>query len=208
MKFTLSWLKDHLETTASFDEIVETLTRIGLEVERRRGQGEDAGALHGRLRVSAEQHPNADRLRVCMVDTGDGATDPGRLRRAERPHRHEERVRAARHLHSGQEHHAAESAPSAASRATACCARRRSSKSRDDHDGIIDLPDDAPVGVPYAAYAGLDDPVIEINLTPNRPDCTVDPRHRPRSRRGRPRHAQGRCRVRAVAAARALARSR
>src|SRR3712207_1004941 len=42
----------------------------------------------------------------------------------------------------------------------------------DDHDGIIDLPEDAPVGAPYAAYAGLDDPVIEINLTPNRPDCT------------------------------------
>ena len=73
MKFTLSWLKDHLDTTASLDEIVETLTRIGLEVEGVEDKAEGAGALPGRLVISAEQHPNADRLRVCMVDTGDGA---------------------------------------------------------------------------------------------------------------------------------------
>ena len=72
MKFTLSWLKDHLETDETLDSIVEALTRIGLEVEN----VDDAGA---RLKdftiayvISAEQHPNADRLRVCMVDTGSG----------------------------------------------------------------------------------------------------------------------------------------
>ena len=58
----------------------------------------------------------------------------------------------------------------------------------DEHDGIIDLPDDAPVGTSFAAYAKLDDPVIEINLTPNRPDCDRRPRHRPRPRGLRPRH--------------------
>ena len=54
---------------------------------------------------------------------------------------------------------------------TACCARRPSWNCPKDHDGILELPDDAPVGVAYAAYAGLDDPVIDINLTPNRPDA-------------------------------------
>ena len=73
MKFTLSWLKDHLETAASLDTITETLTRVGLEVE---GVEDKAAALApyvvARV-VSAEQHPNADRLRVCIVDTGEGA---------------------------------------------------------------------------------------------------------------------------------------
>src|SRR5918998_3585187 len=73
MKLTLSWLKDHLDTSASLDEIATTLTRIGLEVE---GVEDKAAALApyrvARV-ISAEQHPNADRLRVCMVDAGDGA---------------------------------------------------------------------------------------------------------------------------------------
>ena len=64
------------------------------------------------------------------------------------------------------------SAPSAASRAAACCARRRNCRLSEDHDGIMELPADAPVGAAYAEWAGLGDPVIEINLTPNRQDCT------------------------------------
>jgi phenylalanyl-tRNA synthetase beta chain len=72
MKFTLSWLKDHLDTQASLQDIVEALTRIGLEVEG----VEDPRSLLAPYKVvrviSAEQHPNADRLRVCMVDQGDG----------------------------------------------------------------------------------------------------------------------------------------
>ena len=72
MKFTLSWLKDHLETDASVEEIVETLTDLGLEVE----EVEDRGArlrdfTIGRV-LSAEQHPDADRLRVCQVETDEG----------------------------------------------------------------------------------------------------------------------------------------
>src|SRR6476646_9242156 len=72
MKLTSSWLKDHLDTTAPLDTVVETLTRVGLEVEG----VEDKAALLAPYTiayvVSAEQHPNADRLRVCMVDTGSG----------------------------------------------------------------------------------------------------------------------------------------
>jgi phenylalanyl-tRNA synthetase beta chain len=73
MKLTLSWLKDHLDTDAPLDEIVETLTRIGLEVE---GLDDPAKKLKDFVIahvIEANQHPNADRLRVCMVDCGEGA---------------------------------------------------------------------------------------------------------------------------------------
>ncbi len=73
MKFTLSWLKDHLDTTASLDEIVETLTRIGLEVEGVEDKAKTFAPYTVAYVVSAEQHPNADRLRVCVVDVGEGA---------------------------------------------------------------------------------------------------------------------------------------
>src|SRR3712207_9132032 len=73
MKFTLSWLKDHLDTTASLDSIVETLTRTGLEVEGVEDKPKALAPYRVAYVVSAAQHPNADRLRVCMVDTRDGA---------------------------------------------------------------------------------------------------------------------------------------
>ncbi len=70
MKLTLSWLKDHLDTTASLAEIVDTLTRIGLEVEGVEDPGKKyAGFVVARV-IEARPHPNADRLRVCIVDAG------------------------------------------------------------------------------------------------------------------------------------------
>jgi phenylalanyl-tRNA synthetase beta chain len=170
MKLTLSWLKDHLDTTASLAEIVDTLTRIGLEVEA----VEDSGAKYNGFVVArvieAAQHPNADRLRVCMVDAGGapvqvvcgapnartgmrsvfspvGTYIPGK------------KITLAKGIIRGVESNGM------------LCSEAELELS-EDHDGIIDLPDDAPVGVAYAAYAGLDDPVIDINLTPNRPDAT------------------------------------
>ena len=99
MKFTLSWLKTHLETDATLDQITDTLTRIGLELEG----VEDRGAALAPFRIArvieAVPHPNADRLRVCTVDTGDDTVSRG-LRRAECAHRHEGRVRPARHASS------------------------------------------------------------------------------------------------------------
>ncbi len=73
MKFTLSWLKEHLETQASLAEICETLTRIGLEVERVDNPAEKLSGFVVARVLEAKQHPNADRLRVCMVDAGSGA---------------------------------------------------------------------------------------------------------------------------------------
>lgn len=171
MKFTLSWLKDHLETNASLTEVVETLTRIGLEVE---GVEDPADKLKGfsiAYVVEAKQHPNADRLRVCMVETGNGA--PVQV------------VCGAPNARTGMKGvfspagtfipgknitlgtgviRGVESAGMLCSEAELLLS--------EDHDGIIDLPADAPVGMAYADYLGLNDPVIEINLTPNRPDAT------------------------------------
>jgi len=170
MKFTLSWLKDHLDTNATLEEICDKLTAIGLEVEHVDDKAAFKPFVIAKV-VSAEQHPNADKLRVLMVDTGKG--DPVQV------------VCGAPNARAGLV--GAFAAPGTyvpgidvtlsvgnirgvESRGMMCSEKEL--EISDNHDGIIDLPADAPVGTSYAAYAGLDDPVIEINLTPNRPDCT------------------------------------
>jgi phenylalanyl-tRNA synthetase beta chain len=170
MKFTLAWLKEHLDTDASLDAIVAKLTMIGLQVERIEDKAKALSPFTIARVISAEQHPNADRLRVCMVDTGTG--DPVQV------------VCGAPNARTGMK--GVFSAPGAfipGKNMTLSVGTIRGVESRgmllseaeleisDDHDGIIDLPADAPVGTPYARWAGIDDPVIEINLTPNRPDC-------------------------------------
>src|SRR6201985_2354415 len=72
MKFTLSWLKEHLDTDESVEKLAEKLTMIGLEVEHLDDKAKQLAPFTIARVISAVQHPNADRLRVCMVDTGDG----------------------------------------------------------------------------------------------------------------------------------------
>ena len=171
MKFTLSWLREHLDTTNSLAELADKLTMIGLEVERLDDKATQLAPYVIARVVEAKQHPNADRLRVCMVDTGDGK--PIQV------------VCGAPNARAGMT--GVFSPPGTyipGKNITLAVGTIRGVESRgmlvseaelqisDDHDGIIDLPADAPVGEPYAKWAGLDDPVIEINLTPNRPDCT------------------------------------
>ncbi len=170
MKFTFSWLKDHLETDATLDEICTRLTEIGLEVEDVDDKAAFKPFVIAKV-VSAEKHPQADRLKVLMVDIGQGA--PVQV------------VCGAPNARAGLV--GAFAAPGTyvpgidvtlsvgnirgvESRGMMCSEKEL--QISDSHDGIIDLPDDAPVGTSYATYAHLDDPVIEINLTPNRPDCT------------------------------------
>src|SRR5262245_28167938 len=171
MKFTLAWLKEHLDTDASLDDIVKKLTMIGLEVESVDDKAKLLAPYVIAKVVDAKQHPNADRLRVCMVDTGDGK--PIQV------------VCGAPNAHTGM---TGVFVPPGTyvpgKKITLQVGTIRGVESRgmlvseaeleisDDHDGIIDLPADAPVGVSFAKYAGLDDAVIDINLTPNRPDCT------------------------------------
>ncbi|TDR94836.1 phenylalanine--tRNA ligase subunit beta [Enterovirga rhinocerotis] len=171
MKLTLSWLRDHLETVASLDEIAETLTRIGLEVEHVEDKAKALAPYVIASVLSAEPHPNADRLRVCRVDLGSG--DPIQV------------VCGAPNARAGMKSVfappgtyipgkdltlAVVQVRGVESAGMLCSAAEL--ELSEDHDGIIELPADAPVGKPYAEWAGLGDPVIEINLTPNRPDCT------------------------------------
>ncbi|MEQ1951510.1 phenylalanine--tRNA ligase subunit beta [Mesorhizobium sp. CN2-181] len=171
MKLTLSWLKDHLDTDASLEEIVARLTSIGLEVESVDDKAGLKPFVIAKV-LTAEKHPDADKLRVLMVDTGDGKA-PVQV------------VCGAPNARAGLV--GAFAAPGAyipgtgitlgvgkirgvESRGMMCSEREL--ELSDAHDGIIELPADAPVGTPYAHWAKLDDPVIEINLTPNHPDAT------------------------------------
>ena len=169
MKFTLSWLKDHLDTQAPLDEIVEALTMIGLEMEE-----VDDRAIYQPFTiakvVSAEQHPDADRLRVLSVDKGDGKliqvvcgapnAKTGLIGAFAGPGTYVPGLDVTLSVGNirGVESHGM------------MCSERELNMS-DEHDGIIELPQDAPIGTPFADYAGLNDPVIEIGITPNRPDA-------------------------------------
>jgi phenylalanyl-tRNA synthetase beta chain len=171
MKLTLSWLKDHLDTDASLDEIVDRLTEIGLEVESVDDKSSLKPFVIARV-LSAEKHPDADKLRVLMVDPGNGQPPVQVVCGA--PNARAGLVGAfaapGTWIPGTDVKLAVGTIRGVESRGMMCSEREL--QLSDDHDGIIDLPQDAPVGAGFAAYAHLDDPVIEINLTPNRPDAT------------------------------------
>jgi phenylalanyl-tRNA synthetase beta chain len=172
MKFTLSWLKEHLDTDEPVEKLADKLTMIGLEVENIEDKAKRLAPFTIARVISAEQHPNADRLRVCMVDTGDGAA-PVQV------------VCGAPNARAGLI--SVFSPPGTfipGKNITLGIGTIRGVESRgmlcseaelelsENHDGIMELPADAPIGQAYTAWAGLGDPAFEINLTPNRPDCT------------------------------------
>jgi len=170
MKFTLSWLKDHLETDASAEAIADKLTNIGLEVEDLSNTAEALAPFRVARVLTAEKHPQADKLQVLTVDAGTGESIqvvcgapnaraglvgvfgapgdyiPGSDMTL--------KVAAIRGVES---------------RGMMCSAREL--ELGEDHSGIIELIDDAPVGAPFARYAGLDDPLFDVAVTPNRQDC-------------------------------------
>ncbi len=169
MKLTLSWLRTHLDTDASIEQIGATLTRIGLEVEGIADRGAALAPFRIARVIEAAPHPNADRLRACLVDTGEAVVSV---------------VCGAPNARSGMK---AVFAPpgsiipetgivlkASEIRGVSSAGMLLSAREMglgEDHSGIVDLPEDAPVGQPYAAWAGLDDPLIEVSVTPNRGDC-------------------------------------
>jgi phenylalanyl-tRNA synthetase beta chain len=171
MKFTLAWLKDHLDTRTELSPLVEAMTRIGLEVESVEDPAQALRDFTIAGVIEARPHPNADRLRVCLVDTGAG--DPVQV------------VCGAPNARTGMK--SVFSPPGTyipGKRITLGKGVIRGVQSNgmlcskaelllsDEHDGIIELPADAPIGTRFIDYAGLGDPTIDINLTPNRPDAT------------------------------------
>jgi phenylalanyl-tRNA synthetase beta chain len=169
MKFTLSWLKDHLDTYADAGTVAEVLTRIGLEVESVANPADKLAPFRIARVLTAERHPQADKLQVLSVDAGDGPMQV---------------VCGAPNARAGL---VGVFGPPGAyvpgSGITLKVAAIRGVESRgmmcsfrelelgQDHDGIIELAEDAPVGTPYAQYAGLDDALFDISVTPNRQDC-------------------------------------
>ena len=169
MKFTLSWLKQYLDTEASVDAIAAKLNAIGLEVEGIEDPAQKLAGFRVAKVLSAERHPNADKLQVLSVDTGDGSPLqvvcgapnaraglvgvlglPGAIVPANGMAL---KVAAVRGVESN---------------GMMCSTREL--ELGEDHEGIIELPADAPIGTPFADYSGAD-PVFDVAITPNRPDC-------------------------------------
>jgi|TARA_B110000858_G_scaffold92181_1_gene106446 phenylalanyl-tRNA synthetase beta chain len=169
MKFTLSWLKTYLDTDVDLFTISETLTAIGLEVEEVIDPTEDLKPFVIAKIEKTEQHPNADKLRVCTVNNGNEIIQV---------------VCGAPNAKAGL---IGAFAPSGCTIPTnglklkpsnirgvdsngMMCSERELGLG-DDHDGIIELPSDAPIGASFADYANLNDPTIEIAITPNHQDA-------------------------------------
>ncbi|HVO15505.1 MAG TPA: phenylalanine--tRNA ligase subunit beta [Alphaproteobacteria bacterium] len=170
MKFTLGWLKDHLETTASLDQIVEKLTALGLEVESVDDPGRKLRAFTVARVIKAEPHPNADRLRVCQVETAQGTVQV--VCGAPNARTGMKAVYAAVGSHVPGIDLDLKAAKIRGVDSNGMLVSEREMGLSDEHEGIIEMPADAPVGAPFAQLLGLDDPVIDVALTPNRPDCT------------------------------------
>jgi phenylalanyl-tRNA synthetase beta chain len=169
MKFTLSWLKEHLDTTASLEEVRERLTMLGLEVEGITNAAETLKGFVVGYVVEAKQHPNADRLRVCTVDTGSGTVQVVCGAPNARTGMKGIFAPTGSYIPGTDLHLKASKIRGEDSNGMLCSSREL--QLGDDHSGIIDLPADAKTGAPAAEALGLDDPVIEIKVTPNRGDC-------------------------------------
>jgi phenylalanyl-tRNA synthetase beta chain len=169
MKFSLSWLKGHLDTDADIHGVADALNRIGLEVEGIENPAEKLTGFRIAKVLTAERHPQADKLQVLTVDAGGGAVQV---------------VCGAPNARAGLVgvfglEGAVVPANGMVLKKTAIrgvdsngmmCSTRELELG-DDHDGIIELPADAPVGTSFADYAQMDDPIIDVAITPNRQDC-------------------------------------
>lgn len=169
MKFTLGWLKEYLDTSASVTEVGDKLTALGLEVEGIHDAASALAAFTVAKVLEAKPHPNADKLRVCTVETASGIVEV---------------VCGAPNARTGMK---AVYAPIGATipvsgdvlkkakirgvESNGMLVSERELGLSDEHEGIIELPEGTPLGAPFATVRGLDDPLIEIAITPNRQDC-------------------------------------
>lgn len=169
MKFSLSWLKDHLETDASLDDILIKLNATGLEVEGVENPAEKLAPFTVAEILSAEKHPDADKLKVCKVSNG---TEEMQIVCGAPNARTGIKVvlgRPGDYVPGIDVTLKTASIRGVESSGMMCSYREL--ELGDDHDGIIELDTDAPVGKSFVDYAGLDDPVIDVAITPNRQDC-------------------------------------
>ena len=169
MKFSENWLRSHVPTTATREELIATLTAIGLEVEDVTVLGQSLDGVVVAQILSAEKHPEADRLQVCQVDVGNGTVvqivcgAPNARAGLKAP-----LAMVGADLPGGMAIKAAK-LRGVESSGMLCSAKELGVDA--DASGLFELPVDAPAGAPLAAYLGLPDASIEIKLTPNRADC-------------------------------------
>lgn len=172
MKFSLSWLKAHLDTDASLTEITEKLTAIGLELEGLENPADALRPFRVAKVIEAGPHPNADKLQLLKVD--DGSDEPWQVV-CGAPNARKDMVGVfgppGTYIPGSDFTLKPAKIRDVESFGMMCSAREL--ELGDDHDGIIELPADAAaaVGTSYADYAKLDDPVMDIAITPNRQDC-------------------------------------
>ena len=176
MKFTLNWLKDHLETTAPLDDILYALTDLGLEVEGVENPADVLGAFRICRVIEAQPHPNADRLRLCRVATypnGPGTAMEEVQVVCGAPNARTGLVGVFAPVGTHVPGTGVDLKPGVIRGVESngmLCSERELLLS-EDHDGIIELPEDAPLGARLIDYRGLNDPMIHIKITPNRPDA-------------------------------------
>ena len=170
MKFTLSWLRTHLDTNLGLSAITDRLTGIGLELESITDPGAALAPFRVAQILTAEQHPNADRLRACTVDAGSG-TPISVVCGAPNARAGLRVVFAPPGSYIPGTNITLKTAEVRGVTSAGMLLSLREMGLGDSHEGILELPADAPIGTPYPAYAGFDDPLIEIAVTPNRGDA-------------------------------------
>ncbi|GAB4386927.1 phenylalanine--tRNA ligase subunit beta [Albidovulum sp.] len=176
MKFTLSWLKKHLETAATLDEIAAALTDLGLEVEEVTDPAARLGAFRICKVIEAVSHPNADKLRLCRVATWPDGPG-GRMEEVQvvcgAPNARTGLVGVFAPVGTHIPGTGVDLRPGVIRGVESngmLCSERELMLS-DDHEGIIELPEDAELGARFIDWKGLNDPMIHIKITPNRPDA-------------------------------------
>ena len=169
MKFTLDWLKDHLDTSADLNTITDTLTNIGLEIENVEDKSEDFKDFSVAEVIKAEKHPDADKLKVCQVKTKNGEFQV--VCGAPNARQGMLGIFAPENSYiPGTELHLKKTKI----RGVESCGMLVSEKEMgisDEHDGIIEVDSKHKIGESFSKIFKISEPVIEINLTPNRSDC-------------------------------------
>jgi len=174
MKFTLSWLKDHLDTKASIDELATTLSAIGLEVESVEDPAKALGGFTIARIVEAKKHPNADKLQVVQVEVAKGQPLMEVVCGAPNARAGMVSVFAPLGTYIPGSKITLEKKPVRGVVSNGMMCSSAELELSDDSEGIFDLPAEwaSRIGQSYIDVAGLNDPVFEVKLTPNRPDCT------------------------------------
>ncbi|MEE8659462.1 Phenylalanine--tRNA ligase beta subunit [Acetobacteraceae bacterium EV16G] len=171
MKFTLSWLREHLDFTASIEEITSALNRIGLEVESVKNQAEQlAGFRVGKI-LEARPHPNADRLQVCDVAAGPGYEKVQVVCGAPNARTGLHVVFAPPGTYIPGSDMTIKSGQIRGEASGGMLCSLRELGLGEESDGIAELPETVVLGQPYADFAGLNETVIDISITPNRGDA-------------------------------------